>query len=75
MGLLNVGTFKAQLVVEGFTQNVGINYRGTYSLVAKFAFIRSILLIVAYLDLKTCPNRCQDPVPQRRVEESDKYIF
>ena len=33
---------KARLVAKGFTQEVGINYEGTFSLIMKFTYIRLI---------------------------------
>ena len=43
-------TFKAMLVVKGYTQKEGINYEETFSLVAKLKSIRIILSITAHLD-------------------------
>ena len=40
------------MVAKGYTQQEGINYEETYSLVVKFAFIRLILVIVAHMDLE-----------------------
>ena len=44
--------YKAQLAAKGYTQQEGIDYEETFSLVVKFASIRLILAIVATMDLE-----------------------
>ena len=45
-----VETFKAWLVVKGYTQKEGFNYEETFSLVAMIKSIRILLSIVAHKD-------------------------
>ena len=44
--------YKARLVAKGFTQQPGVDFVDTYSLVAKFASVRIIMVVVARLDLE-----------------------
>ena len=46
----NVQTFKARLVVKGYTQIQGVDYEDTFSPVAKIKSIRIIMAITAYYD-------------------------
>nr|GEX18121.1 reverse transcriptase domain-containing protein [Tanacetum cinerariifolium] len=46
----NVHTYKALLVVKGYTQTPGIDYEETFSLVADIRAIRILIAIVAYYD-------------------------
>ena len=47
-----IDKYKAHLVAKGFTQQEGIDYDETFSLVVKVAFIRLILAIIAQLNLE-----------------------
>ena len=46
----NVVTYKARLVMKGFTQRQGIDYEETFSPVAMLKSIRILLSIAAYYD-------------------------
>lgn len=47
----NIDRYKARLVARGFTQRYGIDFTETFSPVAKFDSIRTLLSIVAVDDL------------------------
>lgn len=44
--------YKARLVTKGFTQQPKIDFEYTNSPIAKFVFIKILIAIVAYMDLK-----------------------
>ena len=44
--------YKVRLVAKGFTQQPGVDFVDTYSLVAKFALVRIIVVVAARLDLE-----------------------
>ena len=48
---VKVETFKARLVVKGYTQKEGIDYEETFSLVAMLKSIRMLLSITGHYDL------------------------
>nr|GEV73642.1 hypothetical protein [Tanacetum cinerariifolium] len=48
----NVHTFKARLVVKGYTQTYGLDYEETFSPVADIRAIRILLAIAAFYDYK-----------------------
>ncbi|RVW17709.1 Retrovirus-related Pol polyprotein from transposon TNT 1-94 [Vitis vinifera] len=48
----NIKQFKARLVVKGFTQKEGIDYRDTFSSVSKKDSLRIIMALVAHFDLE-----------------------
>nr|GEX75989.1 zinc finger, CCHC-type [Tanacetum cinerariifolium] len=47
-----VHTYKARLVVKGYTQTLGIDYEETFSPVADISAIRILIAIAAYYDYK-----------------------
>ena len=47
----NIERYKARLVAKGFTQNYGIDYKETFSLVSKKDSLRIIMALVAHYDL------------------------
>ncbi|GKD20242.1 putative retrotransposon ty1-copia subclass protein [Tanacetum coccineum] len=48
----NVHTYKARLVVKGFTQTYGVDYEETFSLVADIRAIRILIAIADFYDYK-----------------------
>jgi len=48
----SVNTYKARLVAQGFSQKLGIDYEETFSPVARFDSIRTILALSAHYNLK-----------------------
>ena len=48
----NIERYKARLVVKGFTQQEGIDYHDTLSLVSKNDSFRIIMTLVAHLDME-----------------------
>ncbi|KAL6315561.1 hypothetical protein AAG906_000865 [Vitis piasezkii] len=48
----NIERYKARLVAKGFTQNEGIDYKETFSLVSKKDSLRIIMTLVAHFDLE-----------------------
>lgn len=56
--------YKVRLVVEGFTQQPGVDFVGTYLPVAEFDSVKIILSIMAMIDLELHQFRCQDYFPQ-----------
>ena len=48
----NIERYKAKLVAKGFTQNEGINYKETFSLVSKKDSLHIIMTLVAHFDLE-----------------------
>jgi hypothetical protein len=48
----DVERYKARLVARGFTQTYGVDYNKTFTPVAKFTFIHSILALVALEDME-----------------------
>ena len=48
----NIERYKTRLVVKGFTQKEGINYKETFSPVSKKYSLRMILALVTHFDLE-----------------------
>ena len=46
----NVETFKARLVVKGYSQCESIDYQDTFSSVVMLKFIRTLFAVAAYFD-------------------------
>nr|GEU61180.1 hypothetical protein [Tanacetum cinerariifolium] len=82
----NIHTYKAHLVVKGFTQTYGVDYEETFSPVADIKAIRILIAIEAYydyeiwqMDVKTAFLNCrlnEDVYMNKRFdEEIKKYGF
>ena len=63
-------TFKARLVVKGYTQKEGINYEETFSLVSMFKSIYVLLSIAAHLDYEIWKMDMKMTFFNGRLEES-----
>ncbi|RDX66206.1 hypothetical protein CR513_55049, partial [Mucuna pruriens] len=48
----NIERYKARLVAKGFTQNEGIDYKETFSLVSSKDSLRTVMTVVAHFDLE-----------------------
>jgi hypothetical protein len=48
----SIERYKARLIAKCYTQKEGVDYEETFSSVIRFASIRTILTIVAHLDLE-----------------------
>ena len=48
----SVERFKARLVAQGFSQKPGIDYDETFSLVARFESVRTVIALAVQTDLK-----------------------
>ena len=48
----NMDRFKAHLVVQGFTQKEGVDYKETFLLVSLKVYLRIIMALLADFDLK-----------------------
>ena len=46
----SIATLKARLVAKGYAQTYGINYSGTFSLVAKLTFVDMFISLAASYD-------------------------
>ena len=68
-----VETFKARLVIKGFTQHEGINYDETFSLVAMLKSIRIVLSIAACLDFEIWQMDVKTAFLNRNLDE-DIYM-
>ncbi|KAL0544221.1 hypothetical protein IC582_019334 [Cucumis melo] len=65
-----VQTFKARLVVKGYTQKEGINYNETFSPVAMIKSIRILLSIVTFYDYEIWQMDVKTAFLNRSLEES-----
>lgn len=46
----NIHTFKAELVVKGYTRSSWIDHEGTFSLIAEIVSVRMVLVIADFDD-------------------------
>ncbi len=65
----NIEWFKARLVVKGFTQKWGIDYKETLSPVSKKDSLRIIMVLVAYYDLELHQMNVKIAFLNRSLEE------
>ncbi|GKB24487.1 retrotransposon protein, putative, ty1-copia subclass [Tanacetum coccineum] len=80
----NVHTYKARLVVKGYTQNYRIDYEETFSHVAYIKVIRILIAIMAFYDYEINPKAelrvtcyCDADFETNRddIKSQTRYIF
>ena len=55
-----VETYKARLVIKGYSQCEGINYQKVFSPIVMLKSIHTLLIVVAYYDYKNLADRCKN---------------
>ena len=56
----SIEKYKARFVAHGFSQKEGIYYEETFSPIARYTSIRSVLTLATVMKCKSIPDGCQD---------------
>ena len=68
----SINKYKARFVARGFSQKEGIDYEETFSPIAKYTYIRSVLALVAVMKWKIHQMDVKTAFLNRVVEEEEK---
>ena len=60
----SIEKYKARFVARGFSQVEGVDYDETFTLVARYTSIRSIISIAAEMGLADLPDGCQNRISE-----------